>query len=62
MNFYVRVDYSKHKEYPMASAYNIEATDKNAAEKEARSRYAREFGFDINFITAKATHHLLEIK
>lgn len=61
MIFYVRVNYNKHKDYPMASAYNIEAADQTAAEKEARSRYAREYGFDINYITGKALYTCKEI-
>lgn len=45
----------------MASAYNIDANDQAAAEKEARSKYASEYGFDINYITAKALYTCEEI-
>jgi hypothetical protein len=62
MIFYVRVNYNKHEGYPMASAYNIDAADQTAAEKAARSRYANDFGFDINHITAKALYTCEEIK
>lgn len=61
MIFYVRVNYNKHEGYPMASAYNIDANDQAAAEKEARSKYASEYGFDINYITAKALYTCEEI-
>ncbi len=62
MIFYVRVNYTKHADYPMQSAYNIDAADKTAAEANARSQYARDFGFDINFITAKAIYTCKAIK
>lgn len=62
MIFYVRVNYTKHEGYPMSSAYNIDAADQAAAEKDARAQYASDFGFDINYITAKALYTCEEIK
>jgi hypothetical protein len=56
MIFYVRVQYTKYTEYPMGSAYTIDAPEKTDAETKARSRYASDFGFDIKYITAKAIY------
>lgn len=45
----------------MMTAYEIETTNHHDAQREAKDRYSRDFGFDINYISVTSTRQLTEI-
>lgn len=59
----VTVRYTKYPDHPCMQAYEINAPNYHDAEKEARQKYAQDWGFDFDFIQAYTPDkHLIDYK